>query len=478
MVGEVIFRPRVFLDIHIDTEPIGRIVVELFVDKAPKTCENFRALCTATAPQGRPELSYKLSVFHRVIDEFMIQGGDVTKGDGTGGISIYGDEFEDENLGWRDIDKDGLLCMANRGKDTNSSQFFFTLAPCPHLNAKHTVFGQVLSGQPALERMAKVRVDKNDRPLEDVIVAHCGELERRKKAPPVPPVNGRESHKQPIPDAEDGQDIDGGDDRRGRKRRRHQTSEDGQRSDHSVSSSSRSRSPPGYRQQYSKPDFTTQGHKQQRHHQRRHRRHDRSISHDTTLRGRTHVRSSSRTASPSDNDEAPVTQRNGRSRSPSRHLQRNFIPDEPRRSRPRKHSISNPPSRSPSPGYHHQQHHQRPLRRYRSRTRSRSYSRERRRYNRHRAPGRWHPDFRPDEDLIRREEEEREGGDDRFEGVIERDEDYYDEDRAGRRYGGGSYPHSDGRLGGQGHDDDDDGGGGPGVIFKGRGSMKYREKRW
>ncbi|KAK6529025.1 hypothetical protein TWF694_004245 [Orbilia ellipsospora] len=113
-------RPRCFLDLQHGTEPIGRVVIELFTDKTPKTCENFRSLCTASSSS---ELSYKSSIFHRVIEEFMIQGGDITRGDGKGGRSIYGDTFEDENLGWCDIDKEGLVCMANRGKDTNSSQY-------------------------------------------------------------------------------------------------------------------------------------------------------------------------------------------------------------------------------------------------------------------------------------------------------------------------------------------------------------------
>ncbi|KAK3045301.1 hypothetical protein LTS18_014086, partial [Coniosporium uncinatum] len=168
-------RSRVFLDVSIGTEPAGRLVIELFVDKAPKTCENFRALCTGS----KPPLSYKASPFHRVIDEFMIQGGDITKGNGTGGDSIYGGEFADENIGWRPIDKEGLVCMANRGKDTNSSQFFITLAPCPHLNAKHTLFGHIVSGQETMTRIAKVDVDKDDRPLVPVLITRCGELERR-----------------------------------------------------------------------------------------------------------------------------------------------------------------------------------------------------------------------------------------------------------------------------------------------------------
>ncbi|QDS69412.1 hypothetical protein FKW77_004980 [Venturia effusa] len=175
---ETASRPRVFLDISIDAEPVGRLVIELFTDKTPKTCENFRALCTGS----KDGLTYKMSSFHRVIDEFMIQGGDITKGDGTGGASIYGGEFEDENIGWRDIDRDGLVCMANRSvKDSNTSQFFITLVPCPHINNKHTVFGQLVSGQDTLKRIIRVAVDKDDKPLRHVIISACGELERKKK---------------------------------------------------------------------------------------------------------------------------------------------------------------------------------------------------------------------------------------------------------------------------------------------------------
>ena len=137
-------RPRVFLDVQSGPEHFGRIVVELFADKAPKTCEkysnplphpllkitlfltihSFRTICTSTCTpsSATKPLTYKLSPFHRIINEFMIQGGDIGAGDGTGGTSIYGGEFDDENIGWREIDKEGLVCMANRGKATNSSQ--------------------------------------------------------------------------------------------------------------------------------------------------------------------------------------------------------------------------------------------------------------------------------------------------------------------------------------------------------------------
>ncbi|KAI6881776.1 hypothetical protein KC363_g7122 [Hortaea werneckii] len=170
-------RPRVFLDINIGEEPAGRLTIELFADKTPKTCENFRQLCTAE----HEGMTYAKAPFHRIIDEFMIQGGDIANGDGTGTASIYDGEFEDENMDWREMDSAGLVCSANRGKDTNGSQFFITLESCPHLNGKHTIFGRLVSGHGTLEKIARVDVDGNDKPYEPVLIARCGELEKRKK---------------------------------------------------------------------------------------------------------------------------------------------------------------------------------------------------------------------------------------------------------------------------------------------------------
>ncbi|KXS98976.1 hypothetical protein AC578_4976 [Pseudocercospora eumusae] len=172
-------RPRVFLDVNIGAQPAGRLTIELFTDKVPRTAENsFRQLCTGE----HDGLSYDKVPFHRVIDEFMIQGGDIVKGDGTGVTSIYaGQAFEDENLNWREMDAAGLVASANSGKHTNGSQFFITLEPCEHLNGKHTIFGRLVSGEDTLRRISQVAVDKNDRPVEPVLVARCGELERKKK---------------------------------------------------------------------------------------------------------------------------------------------------------------------------------------------------------------------------------------------------------------------------------------------------------
>lgn len=143
---------QVYFDIAIGSEPDRRIVMELFDDVAPTTAENFRALCTGekgVGKAGKP-LHFKGSLFHRIIPNFMAQGGDFTRGNGTGGESIYGEKFADENFK-KKHDKPGLLSMANAGPDTNGSQFFLTFVETPWLDGKHVVFGEVVEGLEVLK---------------------------------------------------------------------------------------------------------------------------------------------------------------------------------------------------------------------------------------------------------------------------------------------------------------------------------------
>ena len=156
----MINRPQTFFDISIDGKSAGKIIFELFNDIVPKTAENFRALCTGEkgiGKMGKP-LHYKGSIFHRIIPNFMIQGGDFTHFRGIGGESIYGKKFDDESF---DIphDKPGLLSMANSGKNTNGSQFFITTVPTPWLNGHHVVFGKVIDGMDIVKDIERCGTD-------------------------------------------------------------------------------------------------------------------------------------------------------------------------------------------------------------------------------------------------------------------------------------------------------------------------------
>lgn len=165
-----------FFDMTVGGAPAGRITFKLYDNVTPRTCANFRALCEGSSDRrtdrGKP-LHFKGSKFHRVIKDFMLQGGDFTRGNGTGGWSIYGETFADENFTKRHT-KPGLLSCANAGPNTNGSQFFITTVKTPWLDGKHVVFGEVVDGMPIVKQIENMRTNSDDLPNQPVVIANCG----------------------------------------------------------------------------------------------------------------------------------------------------------------------------------------------------------------------------------------------------------------------------------------------------------------
>ncbi|XP_015610149.1 peptidyl-prolyl cis-trans isomerase B [Cephus cinctus] len=162
---------QVYLDIMIDDYPAGRIIIGLFGKIAPKTVKNFVTIAT-TGINGR---SYSGSKFHRVIKKFMIQGGDVEKGDGSGSISIYGKYFNDENFDVKHTGP-GFVSMANAGKNTNGCQFFITTIATPWLDGHHTIFGKVVEGMDVVFKIEQTATDTEDKPISPVVILESGTI--------------------------------------------------------------------------------------------------------------------------------------------------------------------------------------------------------------------------------------------------------------------------------------------------------------
>lgn len=185
LLFSLVYLRQVFMDIaYFDPvqsqEITKKVVIELFDKDVPVTCANFYSFIKGCKVGGK-DFSYKNNIFHRIIDGFMIQGGDVLNGNGTGSISSYGGRFDDENFKYRHY-QPGMLSMANSGKNTNGSQFFITTAVTSWLDEKHVVFGQIIKDTlHYVIDISKVPTDEYDRPINSVVIKECGDYVEEKE---------------------------------------------------------------------------------------------------------------------------------------------------------------------------------------------------------------------------------------------------------------------------------------------------------
>jgi peptidyl-prolyl cis-trans isomerase B (cyclophilin B) len=170
---------KVIFDLAQGGRSIGQVTIALFGKTVPQTVRNFATFADAQGFHGK---TYQGSRFHRVIKNFMIQGGDIVRGDGTGSLSIYGEQFPDENF--QLLHKEpGLLSMANSGRDTNGSQFFLTTVATPWLDGKHVVFGKVIGGMDIIRAVENTQTDQGDKPLQDIVIARSQVIPVRGQIP-------------------------------------------------------------------------------------------------------------------------------------------------------------------------------------------------------------------------------------------------------------------------------------------------------
>ncbi|XP_002740123.1 peptidyl-prolyl cis-trans isomerase B-like [Saccoglossus kowalevskii] len=170
--NDLLITKKAWFELEIDDMPVGRIEIGLFCETVPITCNNFAALTKGFERRGQ-FLTYKNTIFHRVVKDFVIQGGDVTEGDGSGSISIYGKSFDDENFFLIPYGP-GYVAMANTGPHTNGSQFFITLVKARWLGGKHVVFGKIIKGMDIIERIGELDTDEYHFPKKIVRIIDSG----------------------------------------------------------------------------------------------------------------------------------------------------------------------------------------------------------------------------------------------------------------------------------------------------------------